>query len=170
MQLCSVFPRSHWPLPCAVPWGCVPFQAASMSTWSCTNRCGGFSRTCFLPVLWLVQSWMQPRAWCSVPNLLPVQSSVCHKGRALCLQSAKASMEAPNPGAVKHHCCLSTDETLPPPRWQRVGFGLCCQGFGAASVQLPSAGLLQIFMVVFESKTRIIKQLGFRERPFFGSV
>ena len=90
--------------------------------------------------------------------------------RALLLQSAKAAMEAPYPGAAEQQCCRSTAEMLPPPQRQRVDFGRCCQGSGAGLAQLPSAGLLQIFTAVFKSKTRFIKQLGLRERTFFSSV
>lgn len=76
--------------------------------------------------------------------------------RILLLQS-KAAMEAPCPGVADQRCCHSAAKMLPPPQWWLRLFGPCCQGSGAGLAHLPSAGLLQIFMVVFESKTTFIK-------------
>lgn len=41
---------------------------------------------------------------------------------------------------------------------------------GSGLAYLPSTGLLQVFMVLFKSQTRFIKQLGFREQSFIGYV
>lgn len=121
----------------------------------------------------LCSDW--PRAGCShvhgvlCPTFCQFRAGSPHC-RDLLLQLAKTAMEALYPGAAEQQCCRSTARMLPPLRWRRVDSGPCCQGSGAGLAQLPSAGSLQIFMAVFKSKTRFIKQLGLRKRPFFGNV
>ena len=109
--LYSALPRSHWLLPCAVPRGGVAFRATSTSTWSYTIRCGGLSLTHFLPVLWLVRSWMQPDTWCPVPSLLPDGSRAAapHSPLASVSKNCGGGPIAPRSGAEVPKCCLPRD-------------------------------------------------------------
>lgn len=127
------------------------------------------SQICFVPVLWVVWSRTQPCTQCPVPNLLPVQGWVAAPQNPLTSVKSGDVGRMPwccRPEVLPQCCQNAVSPTMVGLRF----FGSCCQRSGAGLAQLLSAGLLQMFMVVFENKTRFIKQLGLRERMFFGSA